>query len=149
VTLDEAGNDDSLWERAVQIDIDAFAAEFGGPEYEAYARRRFTAHRKLVEKAIGKWYLASVDGEFAGTLGIFKGDGFCRFQEISVAKDCQRQGIASTMTHEVARLTRKEWPTLTQVIVAESDGNAQRIYRALGFDPHSISQALQMKVKTS
>jgi hypothetical protein len=31
------------------------------------------------------------------------------------------------------------------VIVAERDGNADRLYRALGFEEHSISQALMLK----
>lgn len=147
VNVTEAGSDDALWERAVQIDIDAFSAGFGGPAYEAYARKRFDHHRTLVEKGIGTWYLASMEGEFVGNLGIFPGDGFCRFQEISVLRESWRQGIASTMTYEVARRAREVWPTQTQVIVADSDGNAQRIYRALGFEEHSISQALQMKPK--
>jgi ribosomal protein S18 acetylase RimI-like enzyme len=145
VELIEAGRDDALWESAVQIDVDAFAAEFGGPKYEPYARKRIAHQRKMVEHGMGKWYVATIGGEMAGSLGIFSGDSFCRFQDIAVRKDFQRQGIASTMTHEVARRAREEWPALTQVIIAESNGNAQRIYRSVGFEEHSVSQALQMK----
>jgi hypothetical protein len=49
-------------------------------------------------------------------------------------------GVLGFFDHEIV--------ILTQVIVAESEANAQRIYRALGFEEHSISQALQMKPKT-
>jgi hypothetical protein len=47
------------------------------------------------------------------------------------------------MTYEASRLATAKCPEFTQVIVADPESDAIRVYRALGFERSGISYALR------
>jgi GNAT superfamily N-acetyltransferase len=139
VHVEQIGGGDKRWSDVTLLNIEAFASQF--QNYEIYAERNFAEHRSMIAKGIGKWFVAMVDGEVAGTVGFYPGDGVYRYQEVAVREKFWRQGVAATMIYEVARQGLAEHPDFTQVMVADDEKEAIRVYRSLGFELDSISYA--------
>jgi ribosomal protein S18 acetylase RimI-like enzyme len=141
IAIQEIGDNDEEWREVIESNIESFGPT-DAPDYRHYAERRMADHRLLISKGYGRWYTARFDGELVGSLGIFAGDGLCRFQEVAVRPKFQRQGIASSLVYHAAAGTREEYPNSPQVIVADPDGGAINVYRQIGFEKHSESHAL-------
>jgi ribosomal protein S18 acetylase RimI-like enzyme len=139
VIVKEITGDDPLWKEVLAINIEAFSPGF--PNYEVFATRNIEEHRKMIAKGLGKWYVAMVGGEAAGTVGIYPGEGVYRYQEVAVREKFRRQSVASTMVYEAARRALVERADHTQVMVADDEKDAIRVYKSLGFELDSISYA--------
>ena len=138
----EIDGDDPLWPEIVQLDIDSFLEQNRSPGYAAYATKRMADHKSLVSKGIAQWFIARLNGELVGAVGLYPGQNLYRYQEVAVKKEYRRRGIASTMIYEVAQRAFEANPHFDQVIVAISDGEAKSVYKALGFELDSLSYAL-------
>ena len=136
-------DDDEEWREVVSVNVECFGILSDDPDYQRFAERRLAHHRRMVAKGLGCWYAASIDGELAGSLGIFWGDGLCRFQEVAVRPRFRHQGIAATLVYEAAKSAQREYPHHSQIIAADAEGDAIRIYRTLGFETDSLSYALR------
>jgi ribosomal protein S18 acetylase RimI-like enzyme len=134
---------DEEWHSVIAMNVESFSTLYDDSEYRNFAEQRFAHYRKMVRKGIGHWYGAYINDELAGSLGIFRGDGLCRFQEVAVRPRFRRQGIAATLVYETARTAQQEYSGYPQIIAADADGDAIRIYRALGFKKDSLSYALR------
>src|SRR5207244_350887 len=141
ITIQEIRESDQAWNEIVEANVECFAVN-DTPDYRKYAERRIADHRSLVAKGIGKWFTARADGEFAGSLGIFRGDGLCRFQEVAVRQKFRRQGIAATLVYTAAAWAQRTYPGYPAIIVAASKGDAISVYHSVGFQKHSDSYAL-------
>ena len=115
------------------------------PDPHDLASQRFIAHqqrayRELIDRGLGHWWGAFIDGEQAGSLGLFFFDGIARFQSVVTAPTFQNQGVCKTLVTEAIRLTRdraESW-----VIVADESYHAGKIYRSLGFAPQGRTGSL-------
>ncbi|HET6401422.1 MAG TPA: GNAT family N-acetyltransferase [Candidatus Kapabacteria bacterium] len=134
---------DEVWRSVISMNVESFGIRYDDPDYQHFAEQRIAHHRAMVRKGMGHWYGAYVNGELAGSLGIFWGDGLCRFQEVAVRPQFRRQGIAATLVYEAAKNALRNFPNFPQVIAADGEGDAIRIYRALGFETDSRSFALR------
>lgn len=81
----------------------------------------------------GGWHLATLDGRPAGTMGLYVREGLGRFQDVRVAPELRRRGVASMMVHAVARDGFERLGAERLVIMADEGTSADRIYRRLGF----------------
>jgi ribosomal protein S18 acetylase RimI-like enzyme len=140
ISIKEVFDNDEAWQDVIEANIESFGVSETS-DYKDYAERRFSDHRSHIRKGAGRWYSAFVDGEFAGSLGIFAGDGLCRFQEVAVRPKFRRQSVASTLVYHGASRAREEYPNHLQVIVADPEGEAINVYRQIGFEKHSESHA--------
>lgn len=102
-----------------------------------HRRDRMAIHRAIVDGnrpgLRGAWYLATVAGEPAGSMGIFVRDGLGRFQYVQVARAHRRKGVATAMVHAVAREGIERWGAERLLIVADEGTPADAIYARLGF----------------
>ncbi|MDZ7801014.1 MAG: GNAT family N-acetyltransferase [Trueperaceae bacterium] len=81
----------------------------------------------------GGWYLATLDGQPAGTMGLYVREGLGRFQDVRVVPTLRRRGVASAMVHAVARDGFARLGAARLVIMADEGASADRIYGRLGF----------------
>lgn len=107
--------------------------------------QRFIAHqqrayRSLIDRGLGHWWGAFIDGEHAGSLGVFFFGGIGRFQSVITAPAFRNQGVCKTLVTEVLRLTRDR--ANAWVIVADESYHAGKIYRSLGFKPQGRTGSL-------
>jgi len=89
------------------------------------------AYRRLIDKQLGNWWGAFIDGELVGSLGLFFFGRIGRFQSIVTRADQRNKGVCRTLLTEVAQRAAGMRDRL--VIVADESYHALRIYEALGF----------------
>ena len=61
------------------------------------------------------------------------GDGYARYQHVETDPAARRGGLAGTLVWTAGRYGREVLGTNTFVIVADSAGEAIRVYRTCGF----------------
>lgn len=102
-----------------------------------HRRDRMAIHRAIADGRRpglrGGWYLATVAGEPAGSMGIFVREGLGRFQYVQVAGAHRRKGVATAMVHAVANEGIRRWGAERLVIIADEGTPADAIYARLGF----------------
>ena len=83
----------------------------------------------------GARFGAFVDGVLVSTAGVFVTEpGVARFQTVETHPDHRRQGIGAAVVHAAGRHALESLDVERLVIVADTDDDAIRIYRRLGFE---------------
>ncbi|CAB3716104.1 GNAT family N-acetyltransferase [Trinickia soli] len=90
-----------------------------------------SAYRRLIDKQVGNWWGAFIDGELVGSLGLFFFGHIGRFQSIVTREDHRNKGVCRTLLTEVVKRAAGMRDRL--VIVADESYHALRMYEALGF----------------
>jgi len=108
--------------------------------FEAYAQHREA--RWKVYKSIGLgekpglrggYFLATVDGIVAGSVGLYVKGGLGRFQYVHVSPDFRRRGVATSMMHAVSRVGFERFGADRLLIMADEGEAPDRVYARLGF----------------
>ncbi len=139
VALDPTpGADSELWEAVFEVQMagileEDYARELDDRYLYDYRRQRNENVRRLLCAGGGGWYVALLDGEVAGSLGIIVTAGRARYQQVDTARRFRGRGIASRLVAEAARLAAQEQQIDNYVIVADPDYHAIGIYESLGF----------------
>jgi GNAT superfamily N-acetyltransferase len=122
------------WRLALHLE----ANPYEDPEaYRLHMERRAATYRRLAAGAMpglrGGWYLATLDGEPAGSMGVFVRDGLARFQAVYVVERHRGRGVATAMVHAVARAAFARWDARQAAIMVDDGTQAERIYARIGF----------------
>ncbi len=122
-----------------RVAADLSAAEPGDEDPDAFRTLQrgrsefFRARERSAPDLAGGWFLATVDGEPVGTLGLYVRGRLGRYQQVFVAPEHRRAGVASSMVHAAARHGFDEIGAERIVIVAEEGSAADGLYARLGF----------------
>jgi ribosomal protein S18 acetylase RimI-like enzyme len=123
---------DDDWRQSVDLGIRCF----DGAEPTLYLQRRAAVRRQLTEAGRGTWFGAFTGGRLLAQLGLFGvGDGLARYQHVETDPQARRQGLAGTLVWHAGRYGTDVLGARTLVIVAETAGEAIRVYRSCGFTP--------------
>ena len=105
--------------------------------YRTHRERRIAVYRDVAAGRRpglrGAWYLATLHGEPAGTMGVYVRDGLGRFQFVLVAAEHRRKGVATAMVRAVAQEGIERWGAKRLLIVGDEGTPADAIYARLGF----------------
>ncbi|KRF02583.1 hypothetical protein ASG88_04190 [Nocardioides sp. Soil777] len=102
--------------------------------FMTYARRKNDQERGLVARGLGRRYGAFVDDELVSTAAAFVTHaGIARYQTVETHPDHRRQGLAAAVVHAAGAHALATYGIEVLVIAADTDGDAIRIYRSLGF----------------
>ena len=100
----------------------------------AFARRRNAQEQALVTAGRGERFGALVDGEVVSTAAVFRTEeGVARFQSVETHPEHRRRGLAAAVVHAAGRHALEDLGVRTLVIVADTEDEAIRVYRRLGF----------------
>ena len=125
---------DEDWEQRAHLSV---ATNPGASQdgHLVFARARNAQERLLVDTGDGARFGGFVDGVLVSTAGIFRLEpGLARFQTVETHPDHRRQGIGAAVVHAAGRHALDVLGTEQLVIVADTDADAIRIYRRLGFE---------------
>jgi len=123
---------DDDWRQSVDLGIRCF----DGAEPTLFLERRAAVRRQLTQAGTGTWFGAFTGGRLLAQLGLFDvGDGLARYQHVETDPEARRQGLAGTLVWHAGRYGREVLGARTLVIVADSAGEAIRVYRSCGFAP--------------
>jgi hypothetical protein len=105
----------------------------------ARSSQRYVAHlqaswQRLSERGLGDCWGAFLDGELAGSLGLFFLEGLGRFQSVITAERHRNQRVCKTLVSEAIKQTTGRADRL--VMVADEAYFAGAIYESIGFRPH-------------
>lgn len=132
-----ASSDDD-WNAIIEMVLGAAHEE----RYVQYVRWSYAKARETFARAASTWWTAEDRGVLVGSLGLFRGDGFARFQEIETRETHRGRGIATLLIAR-ALAERPASDASPVYIVAETGAAPERLYRRLGFAPvswvHSIA----------
>lgn len=100
-----------------------------------YVRRRYEVRRAQVADGLGAWF-GAFDGDLlVAHMGMFHDDAIARYQAVETRASHRRRGICTALLAHVSAWTEARAPSAVQVIVAEADSDAGRLYRRQGFAP--------------
>lgn len=133
------------WEQVIALQTNIGVADGHVREnYAPYVRKRFAKHRENVAEGWGCWFGAFDGVELVGDLGIFEGEGIARFQDVETRASHRRRGICAALVTAGLNWARTRAPASTPIIVADTEGDAGRVYRRCGF---SLSEQLLAVVR--
>ncbi len=99
-----------------------------------FARRRNAQEQALVANGVGQRFGAFVDDALVSTAAIFVTHaGIARYQTVETHPDHRRQGLAVAVVHGAGAHALAAYKLDKLVIAADTDGDAIRLYRRLGF----------------
>jgi ribosomal protein S18 acetylase RimI-like enzyme len=123
------------WRQAVGLRVDMAMSEGSTSDaHRSFLETTVAEARALSDRGHATFFGAFVDGRLRSYLGLVDDGGpVARFQTVETHPAHRRRGLAGDLVYRagVHGLARPEVTTL--VIVAESDGPAIGLYRALGF----------------
>lgn len=129
------GDDD--WDAVLRLQLAGGPDDEDPREYRAHRERRLAVYRDVAAgrrpQLRGAWYLATLHGDAAGTMGVYVRDGLGRFQFVFVAAEHRRKGVATAMVRAVAHEGFERWRADRLLIVGDEGTPADAIYAGLGF----------------
>lgn len=127
---------DDDWEQALENQVDCREDGHSEDAYRTFAIDQMARRRAMVDEGLGRWFGAFLYGDLVADCGLFVfADGRARYQSVGTHPDYRRRGIAGRLIHDVTRIGFDEMGTTTQVIVADTEYHAARIYESIGFRP--------------
>lgn len=121
--------------KAVEIQIELGGDYLSKESWRSYHTKAMAVYRGMIDKGLGKWFGAYIDGELAGSLGIFVDSGVGRFQQVNTVEKFQRRGVCSTLVYESAKYAFENMKAEKLVMVADENYHAAKIYESVGFRP--------------
>jgi ribosomal protein S18 acetylase RimI-like enzyme len=123
------------WAQLVENQVLCRDGGYTPDQTRMFSRRQAIRYQAMITSGMGQWYGAFVGDRLAADLGIFQKDRLGRYQAVQTHPDFRRRGIAGTLLCAAAAdaFTRHNLETL--VIVSEAGTEADRLYRAVGFEP--------------
>lgn len=107
-------------------------AEVSDIEEECFARpwSEEALYRDYTQNPSSAFYVADIDGEIVGHIGVWKRQDHVHITTLAVAPDHRREGLGSALLDAV----RDKYPDLDLTLeVRESNAEAQDFYRSIGF----------------
>ena len=103
------------------------------PSFLNFNKQRFKDYKAMVDKHLGDWFIADLEGKWVGDLGLFYGEGLACYQNVTTYPGFEGRGIAHALVHASAKYALKNYPIEELVIVADENSRAEKIYQNLGF----------------
>jgi GNAT superfamily N-acetyltransferase len=131
--------DDADWLASAELAAQIAIEEGYDPAiHTPFLTRRNATRRKQIADGLGDWF-GAFDGDLlVGQMGMFHDATVARFQSVETRASHRRRGICAALLGHVSGWAAARAPQATQVIVAEADSDAGRLYRWAGFTHSEI-----------
>jgi GNAT superfamily N-acetyltransferase len=97
--------------------------------YREFLRRRAHWQRSLVERGLAKFFGAFDGSELVASLGLVAMKHVARYQDVQTSPNFRKRGLAGALLATAAAAL----PAERYVIMAAPGGEAERVYRRVGF----------------
>ncbi len=125
---------DNDWDASALLAAEIAAEEGYDPAvHTPFLNRRNTTRRQQIADGLGEWFGAFEGSQLVAQMGMFHDNGVARFQSVETRKSHRRMGICAALLAHVSGWANARAPVATQVIIAQADSNAGRLYRRAGF----------------
>jgi len=125
---------DADWVASVDLASGVAAEEGYDPAvHTPFLVRRNVTRRAQIADGLGDWFGAFEGGYLVAQMGMFHDQTIARFQSVETRATHRRRGICAALLAHVSGWAAHRAPSATQVIIAEADSDAGRLYRRAGF----------------
>lgn len=133
ITIRElSGDADWMVSHALSTEV-ALEDDYDIAIHAPFLKRRYETQRAQVAGGLGAWF-GAFDGDLiVAHMGLFHDDTVARFQDVETRSSHRRRGICAGLLSYVSEWAKTRAPNAMQVIVAEADSDAGRLYRRHGF----------------
>lgn len=121
------------WSELERKQLERISLEDRDPTFLNFNKHRFIDYKSMVDNSHGDWFLAELEGQWVGDLGLFHGERVACYQNVTTYPGFEGQGIAHALVYGSAKYALKHYPINELVIIADESSRAQRIYQNLGF----------------
>jgi GNAT superfamily N-acetyltransferase len=121
------------WQAVANHFFDLSPARRNDTVHTNFITDRVRGFRELIADGRGFWLAAFLDGDLAGSLGLFRTGELARYQEVVVGERFRRRGIGQALVR-ASIIQAGTLGVSRLVIVARPGGHAERLYRRLGFE---------------
>jgi len=135
---------DEEWDLLVEHTCDVLETSLDS-SLGAFTRWRTNERRRSLAERPGGFWGAFHSGELVASLGLFLDAEHSRYQDVQTRRDHRRRGLASRLLRTAAEAARRTFPGTQLVIVAEEGGDADRLYRKVGFRPVGLQHTLRRR----
>ena len=98
-----------------------------------FLQRRNATRRTQIAAGLGAWFGAFDGNNLVGQMGMFHYTDVARFQSVETRATHRRRGICAALLGHVSSWAACRAPAAVQVIIAQADSDAGRLYRHAGF----------------
>ena len=121
------------WARSTELRVQTF-----GRKDAEFERASTGTRQRMVAAGHTRWFGVFAGDDLAAELGMVDlGDGVARFQSVVTAPAHRRRGLSRHLLAVAGAWALTRGATRL-VIVAEAGGDAERLYRAAGFEPTDL-----------
>ncbi len=125
---------DADWAASETLASEIAIAEGFLPEvHDPFLRRRYEVRRAQIVEGLGAWFVAFEGDKLVAHMGLFHTETVARYQAVETRATHRRRGICAALLSYVSGWAASFAPDAVQVIVAEADSDAGRLYRRQGF----------------
>lgn len=143
---------DAEWEAVTLLQSESLISEGNDPSaISSFVQARFEQRQKDSEAGRGGWF-GLFEGELlVADMGLAWSDDLVRYQSVETRASHRRRGLCAALLGEVSAFATDRFPNAKQVIVADADSAAARLYERAGFVPHErvLSAIKQPKTDTN
>lgn len=125
-------NEDWAASHALSTEV-AAEEDFDIAIHAPFLKRRYKTQRAQVTAGLGAWFGAFEDDLIVAHMGLFHDKAVARFQDVETRASHRRRGICAALLAHVSSWAETQAPSAVQVIVAEAESDAGRLYRRHGF----------------
>ena len=133
VTIRPLMSDDD-YSQSIENQVVCREPEFTETEYRLFRKRQMKRYRSMTGAGLGNWFGAFIGNQLVADLGIFHSSQLGRYQYVQTHPDFRKQGIASQLVYESGIYALDQYGVNTLVIVADVGSQAERLYKAVGFN---------------
>lgn len=135
---------DGIAVRPLRSDVDWVASEtlaaqivveegYDPAVHRPFLRRRIITRRAQIADGLGDWFGAFDGDQLVAQMGMFYDATIARFLSVETCASHRRRGICAALLGEVSAWAKGRAPNAKQVIIAQADSDAGRLYRRAGF----------------
>ncbi len=143
------GQDEGLWQAAMDVWLAQTPPQDRSDYRVSFLKKRQAGLRELFRDGDrGTWYLALLDGQAVGALGIVVTGGRARYQTVDTLEAHRGTGVATRLVADAAALAAATQEIDHFVMAADPDYHAIRIYESLGFERAELVVGALRKPRT-
>jgi len=123
------------FELAIEIQVASAHDYLSKKSWGSFYRKQMEQYKRMIKRDLGQWFGGWIDGELAGSLGIFSDGDIGRFQIVSTHPKFQRRGVCSSLVYHSTKYAFDKMGLKKLVMVADEEYHAAKIYESVGFKP--------------
>lgn len=135
----------SDWIECLEIHHRCLVGEQATDPFRRYQAEQIERYRWLHDSGRGLWVGAYRGGRMVGSAGVYRGEGWARYQAVSTTPEFRGRGAASAILARLGGFAFDAWRVEQLVLMTGDRHPARALYSKLGFRPDAYLRSLSVE----